>query len=217
MIWWRVGREGLYASLYRRLNFSQSSPWHKRYSPSKQHPTMEKNVSIPSDIISMIASFVPCHDDAMNLLSIDRCTSRALCAERSSRLRRMRFEHARKRVAPGVARKYASCMDERIVPTDGDVVVCYWIGSRHLCRVVFTPTDVFARTLRDVVELRPHEAPVPFGRPVFWYVFAKEGIDVEFSLETHATNTSTGHAGGNFSMPYGVYMQWPFPKGPAEV
>lgn len=168
-------------------------------------------------MISMIASFVPCHDDAMKLLSIDRCTRRALCAERSSRQRRARFEHARTRVAPGVARKHASCMDERIFSTDSGVVACYWIDGRHLCRVVITPTNVFAWTLRDVLELRPHEAPVSFGRPVFCYVFANEGIDAEFSLETHAMDTSAGHAGGNFNVPYDVYMQWPFPKGPAEV
>ena len=182
---------------------------------------------LPTEILSLIASFV-LHDHgdpgtSLALLSIDKCTRRTTNFLRSSMLRRIRFEHARRVVAPKVACKYASYVDESW-PTAEGVVFFYWLppsgqeqGGRRmtLCRNVLTKTLARAWTLHDVVELRAHEEPVEGpGRPVFCYVLAKAGSVDEVSLQaddhsgpTVVANT-VGHAGGNFSIPYDVYVQW---------
>ena len=161
-----------------------------------------------ADVLSIIASLAQCPEDALKLLSIDRCTRSTLFAERARLLRRMRFEHARKAVAPGVARKYACAMEE-----GGSVVFCFWRRSasaaptKELYRVVLTPTNAYMWTIQGVHHLLAH-VPSAVPSKKFCHVVGTSGMEIVFDAETHETTSEASFAGGNFYLPNHVYAEW---------
>ena len=158
-----------------------------------------------TDGISMIASKIINHQDAIALLSIDKATFVSLKLEREARVRRMRFEEARRAVSPGITQKYQSYIIE------GDAVVFYlWIENNHFARGVITSDRFQIHMYKNISKLSKHfhfigeNSKIP---TTFVYILGDSASHAGTDESVMEISAAALDIGGNMCMPTLIYEQ----------